>query len=510
MKLFKNKWFILTQAVLTSLVALFYSSCRLTFYFVDRVTFGGATICMLGLFALSSLVGILCFFFYEKMSDKVLGRLSVTGFVILIIGIGMSVTFVILGWGTMEDFGYFFKKSLPYFLLIWFAVTLCVVLPRCGAKPIVSIVLCIVFTLSVLLAYFRPLPFKLTAQPTVFVAGEGKYSVVWATSSPSIGKLEIQKDGVSHIYWDEVAGNPRTDDKVHHVSISSEMLDGCEYYCVKNEQVKERTGYSLWRGKTLESEHYSFRAVSEDADKLNIYSLSDWHERYGFAQDTKSHFEQADVLIMCGDSMNMVNAQYSVIDYLLKPCGEISASSIPVIYAKGNHECRGSYSVNLMRDLGLESFYFTYRLGSLSGVVLDMGECYGDDFPEYFGAADYETYRDTEESWLMNVNLPQTRYRLAVCHDELFEAGENGRNKREGISQSLNEKGVQLLVAGHEHIGRYLPAGENGRDFHTFVDGGINANDFVAGLISIQDEQCTLKAVHRNGEIELEESFILN
>ncbi|MBR0415122.1 MAG: metallophosphoesterase [Clostridia bacterium] len=516
MKIIKNKVLWLILAVYTSVLALLYSSARVSYYFIDRDSVKGISVALLVLMIAVFVLQLFALLRLEKLRDKLLKTLWIISLIFIALFTAVVIAYAVMGWEMWDDYAYYVRKSLPYFCILWFGVVSVLLLPRLKGKKkaIGSAVLCVCLLFGVVVIAFEPFSFKFAAQPTVFVNGEDTYSIVWATNTPSTGELLIESGGNTQSFYDENAGNLRTNDCVHHISVPVALLDGCSHYQVKSTRVKERTGYSLWSGKTLESEAYSFKAVKEDAENLNIWSLSDWHEHSYLAQKAVADFPAADVLIACGDELNMVNDQKGIIRHLLAPCAQLTHSGIPVIYVRGNHECRGDYASELMSDLGLKSFYYTFRLGSLGGVVLDMGEGNADNFVEYWSLADYEAYRDEQEKFLENLKLPATKYRLAISHDELFEdnmqseESDEPRKDRSSIVSAFNRMGIDLLVAGHLHESIVRPAGENGREFVSFVDGGINKeNVYSAGLIEINGDSMTLSTVDSNGNAVLSEKI---
>ncbi|MBR2590983.1 MAG: metallophosphoesterase [Clostridia bacterium] len=519
MKIIKNKALWLVMAFYTSVLALLYSSARVSYYFIDRDSVKGLSVGLLVLMIAVFVLQLFTFLRGKNLREKHLKALFIAAIVFNVIFTAVVIAYAVMGWEMWDDYAYYIRISLPYFLIIWFGVASILLLPflKGKMKAIGSAVLCVCLLFGIVVIAFKPFHFQFAAQPTVFVKSEDTYSVVWATNAPSTGELVIESGGTTQHLYDENAGNLRTNDCVHHISVPMSVLNNCSRYKVISTRVKERTGYSLWSGKTIESEDYSFQAVKDDEENLNIWSLSDWHEHASLAQKAVADFPKADVLIACGDELNMVNDQKGVIEHLLAPCAQFTHSSIPVIFVRGNHECRGDYASELMSDLGLNSFYYTFRLGSLGGVVLDMGEGNADDFIEYWSLADYEAYRDEQEKFLETLKLPKTKYRFAISHDERFEANmssedsDNPRRDRSGIVTYLNRMGIDLLVAGHLHESIVRPTGENGREFVSFVDGGINKeNVYSAGLIEINGKTMTLSTVDSNGKTVLTQEVALN
>ncbi|MBQ6380288.1 MAG: metallophosphoesterase [Clostridia bacterium] len=510
MKVIQSKYTWLTMTVLASIAVWYYTCTRVSHYFIDRDSFQGASLTLLALMLAAFVLSFAVLLRREKCKPKSLKICFWVTAVLLVISIAFDIVYSALAWEMLDDIFYYVRSSIGWVLLIWFGIIALVFLPRLRAqhRKIVSIVLGACLLVSIVFIGFEPFAFRFSANPLVLVRNETTYSVVWATSHPATASLEIVSGGKSTVLYDEQGGNIRANDRVHHITVPCEVLNHCESYTVHSTRVKERTGYSLRTGKSISYQVDAFHAPEENSENLNLLTLTDWHEHAGYAAKAIEHLEQADVLIMAGDALNMINDQEGLITHLLAPCADYSASAMPVIFAKGNHECRGAYSTSLLEDLGMESFYYAYRVGPLSGVVLDMGEGASDDFVEYWSLADYEAYRDTQAQWLEGVKVQDTKYHLSFCHDERFSEPAEGRRERGEYVEQLNRLKTDLLVAGHLHDSVYRPKGENGRQFASFIAGGITKDKgFRAGMVSIHGEQVSLKIVDREGTVHLEESF---
>ena len=188
--------------------------------------------------------------------------------------------------------------------------------------------------------------------------------------------------------------------------------------------------------------------------------------------------EKTDLLILAGDipeDCDTLKKIYAVYDL----SSEITHGQIPVIYARGNHDMRGEFANEFIKYIGTHNgnTWFTFRLGSLWGIVLDCGEDKSDSNPEYGGLIDCYTMRQQETEWLQSLmSVASTEYespgitkRIAVCHQpfttkylfadnpKLFDIESNVYSN---WTQVLNDMKIDLMLCGHSHILATVKPGE--------------------------------------------------
>jgi len=209
MKIIKNKVLWIVTAAYTSVLALLYSSARVSFYFIDRESFHGLSVALLVLMIALYVMQVFVFLKRDTLRDKLLKALFILNIIFLVLFTALVIVYAVMGWEMWDDYAYYIRKSLPYYCVLWFGVAGVLLLPRLKGKKkaIGSAVLCVCLLLGVVVIAFEPLHFQFAAQPTVFVSDEDTYSVVWATNAPSTGELVIESGVSTKHFYDENAGN---------------------------------------------------------------------------------------------------------------------------------------------------------------------------------------------------------------------------------------------------------------------------------------------------------------
>jgi predicted phosphodiesterase len=270
-------------------------------------------------------------------------------------------------------------------------------------------------------------------------------------------------------YYDSEGGSARTDLTVHKVTVPASELDAAGAYTIYTRNMIVRTAYGALQGRTV-SKTYSFRPVDE-SDGIQFFAISDIHDYKSAAVKSASYYgDKLDFLIVAGDISSFIPRQYAL-DFINKVAFDVTKGTRPVIYARGNHETRGNASGDLHRYVGADgaNYYYSFRLGSLWGIVLDMAEDKEDANWEYYGAADYESYREKELAYLDSIleradsefNAPDVQYRIAISHVTTAFTGADRTfaDVFKAYNERLNQMNLDVMISGHRHKLMYLEGG---------------------------------------------------
>ncbi len=294
----------------------------------------------------------------------------------------------------------------------------------------------------------------------VVYAVEEEYQIVFSTSDSAVAWVTVG----GRDYYDLYAGSSRSADRVHKVTVPQSVLDAAGGYTVNAQQMIYRGPFGGYKGKVL-SQNYDFRAV-DSSDGLDYAALSDVHSAADAAAKAATAGEKLDFLVLIGDMISMVetegDAQYA--NYL---ASKITGGSIPVIYARGNHEIKGEYAEMLYKYVGSKNQGFAYTVtlaDTVFAAVLDMGEDHEDDWWEYYGTAHFALYRQEQTQMLQDVlasgeykNYP---YRMAISHIPVVQIEKSClfADDRKEWTALLNEMEIDIALSGHKHkIWYYLP-----------------------------------------------------
>lgn len=306
--------------------------------------------------------------------------------------------------------------------------------------------------------------------PVVWAVGED-YQIVFTTSCRATASVEV--GGVA--YRDTYSGYDVSETRVHKVSVPMAALDAAKSYTIGARAMILRGPYWAIQGRSI-SRKYAFRPV-DPSDGLQYYSLSDPHGFVAPAVGASGWFgDKLDFLIVAGDTSSFLDRPADL-DRVLAIAYGATKGRLPVVYARGNHETKGRVSNSLHRYVGADGdkFYYSFRLGPVWGLVLDLGEDHWDGWQEFYGAARFDAYRAEQTRFLDGIvadaareyGAPGVAYRLAVCHIPVtFEYADDEHAPvafQKAWIERLDRMGIDLMVNGHRHEAMYvsldLPAG---------------------------------------------------
>ncbi|MFA5006721.1 MAG: metallophosphoesterase [Candidatus Izemoplasmatales bacterium] len=309
-------------------------------------------------------------------------------------------------------------------------------------------------TIVVLISFNLSYPF-LKVQPTVY-AVDREYQIVWSTSSSATGTVTV--GGV--VYGDEYAGSLRSEETVHKVSVPMAVLDSAGSYEISSTHYLYRGPYSGVAGATV-SKTYAFDPVDSSDGEIAQFTLSDVHEWRSAAVKAARSAEDLELLVLAGD-ISSTYESVEDLEFIGKLAWDVAAGRIPVVFARGNHDVKGVVADRLHRYVGASAtgdFYYTFFLSGIAGVVLDLGEDHADDWWEFYGTADYGTYRAEQTAYLEDLvaedafSDPAIDFRVAVCHMPIALVEANGflADVKTEWTGLLNDLGVDMVFSGHLH-----------------------------------------------------------
>lgn len=283
-------------------------------------------------------------------------------------------------------------------------------------------------------------------------AVEDEYQIVFSTRDNSIAWVEI--DGTR--YFDLYAGSMRSKDLVHKVSLPQSVLDAAGEYTICAQQMIYRGPFGGFKGEVI-SEDYDFKPV-DGSDGLKYYVLADVHSSFDGAVNAATKQGEPDFLVILGDIVSMVESEKDA-NAAAKLAADITGGGVPVVYARGNHEIKGEMGEELYKYVGSknEKFYFTFSLGDVKGIVLDLGEDHDDDWWEYYETAQFDLYRQEQTALLRQCVdddfFAESEYRMVLSHIPVVFV--NSRRNHEPFknewTELINELNIDVMISGHQH-----------------------------------------------------------
>ncbi len=331
--------------------------------------------------------------------------------------------------------------------------------------------------------------------PTVYVVGD-KYEIMFKTKEA--GAAWVLIDGVR--YTDNYGGVVRSASTTHKVHVDQKILDGAKKYTVVLAILPERPAYFPKTAEKFEKE-YSFRPLP-DGD-IRAYMLADTHSKVEEPANAASFFGEGnlDLLILGGDNGNTADDEESVLT-MAKISAIVAKGEIPVIYMRGNHDTRGAYAEFLSEYVGTDcgKTYFTVKLGRVQGMILDAGEDKLDTHEAYGDIADYTAFRKEQLDFIKNTTL-DGEINLVLCHVPFASFDTPFNDIFAEWTEALNEKGIDLMLAGHRHELYMFGAGESKindttASFPVCVGSRVNKrvdNTYVGTAIVISENEISIK-----------------
>jgi hypothetical protein len=271
------------------------------------------------------------------------------------------------------------------------------------------------------------------------------------------------------------------------------------------------------------SPEYRFRTLDAAAGATTIAVWNDTHENsetlkalHGLTAALKP-----DVLLWNGDQSNDVHFEKDMVGQFLTPAGLAIAERWPLAYARGNHDVRGPAARSLAGFTGTpgDRFYYGFRSGPLAALVMDTGEDKPDDSEVFGGMVAFQKMQQRQAEWL-DVVVKEAWFREAphkvlFCHIPLWftrdifptqQRWECHDVCRKLWVPKLAEAGVKLVVSGHTHDYRWMPAKE-GQPIAQLIGGGPVPRYATFIQLSATREALTLKMSKLDGTVVTDETL---
>lgn len=247
-------------------------------------------------------------------------------------------------------------------------------------------------------ADMKQIPSAFQTTPVVYAVGRD-YQIMVPVTCETLMWVQVG----DRCYYDDSNGILRSGTSTHRMTVPMEELDEAGRYTVCFRRMIKRKPY---RSETGEIERYesSFRPVPARRP-LHIYHISDSHNRVEGPVAAGKYFgDELDLLILNGDIPNH-SGEIAFLATIHEIASKITGGEIPVIFSRGNHDTRGVYAENIADHTPTRGgvSYFSFRVGSLWGLVLDCGEDKPDDHVEYGHTICCEDFRRRETEYIRSV-----------------------------------------------------------------------------------------------------------
>ena len=302
--------------------------------------------------------------------------------------------------------------------------------------------------------------------PAVFAVGN-EYQIMQYVDCEAAMWVTVGENS----YYDAVNGIFRSNTRVHKVSIPMEELDREGCYTVHLRKFTDRKPYFP---ETEPAEEKRFAFCPVPLDNVRLYHIADAHDHVEEPVAAAKAFGEFDLLILNGDIPNHCGFENNA-ETIYRIVSELTGGSKPAVFSRGNHDMRGRYAENFAANTPCDhgKSYYTFRLGSLWGMVLDCGEDKNDDSTEYGYTVCCHPFRQQETAFLRQViSHAATEYaaegvkqKLVISHipftmhqEDIFDIE---TDIYEEWTQLLREHvKPDLILCGHMHEAEVIHKGD--------------------------------------------------
>ena len=297
----------------------------------------------------------------------------------------------------------------------------------------------------------------LKTAPAVFAVGND-YQIMVPVMKPSLMWVKVG----DKCYYDESNGVMRSQTPIHRMTVPVTALDRAKKYTVCERVIIDRQPYCPEIEDVVETE-FSFSPVGSSSARA--YHIADAHNMVTEPIKAAKAFGKIDFLILNGDIPNH-SGDVENFDAIYEIAAELTNGSIPVVFARGNHDMRGIYAEQFTEytpcDKG--NSYFTFRIGGFWGMVLDCGEDKDDGHEEYGGTVCCHVFRERQTQFIRHViENAENEYladgvthRLVVAHNPFTRVFKPPFNIERNIyshwaTMLKNHVKPDVMICGHNH-----------------------------------------------------------
>lgn len=282
----------------------------------------------------------------------------------------------------------------------------------------------------------KKIPEHFETTPIVYAVGKN-YQIMVPVNCETLMWAEVG----GKCFYDDVNGILRSNCTTHRMTVPMDRLDAAGEYKICYRVVNERKPYYSDVSDIFEYSS-AFYPVKEDGARF--FHIADTHNQVDKPVAAAKTFGDIDFLILNGDLPDH-SGDIKNFTTIHRIAAEITNGEKPVVFSRGNHDMRGIYAENIAEHTPTDkgNSYYTFRLGSIWGMVLDCGEDKPDDHIEYGHTICCEDFRKRELEFIKKV--------IENAHKE-YEA--------EGIK-------TKIIVA-HDPFTEYLPKQLSEEDMETY------------------------------------------
>lgn len=234
--------------------------------------------------------------------------------------------------------------------------------------------------------------------PTVCAVGKD-YQIMIMAEEEALYSIRIGEK----VYYYHTNGIRISTPGMHRIIIPQSVLDEAREYTVIEEIMIERTPYFPKTKEPVEKT-YKFVPLTK-TENINIYHLADVHGEKEKAINAVGLFgERPDILVMNGDISSTSNT-FEDMTLCYEIASAVTKGEFPCVISRGNHDLRGPGAQELEKNMPGKygKSYYTFRIGSIWGILIDVGEDKNDFNVEYGQVISCHPFRLEQDEWIKDV-----------------------------------------------------------------------------------------------------------
>ncbi len=367
----------------------------------------------------------------------------------------------------------------------------------------------------------KSIPNTFFTTPIVYAVGK-IYQIIVPVTCECVMCAEVGGER----FYDDSNGILRSSRTTHIVRVPMELLNREKHYKLCYRTVSERKPYFTEPSEEMYYES-DFRPI--ESETIRIYHIADAHDDVENAVKAGAYFgDGLDLLILNGDIPNH-SGDIRNFTSIHRIAAELTNGEIPVVFSRGNHDMRGVYAEKLEEHTPTDAgrSYYTFRLGSLWGVVLDCAEDKPDDHAAYGFMNCCEDFRRRQTEFLREIvknskneyEAKGVKNRIVVAHNPFtvqLEEPFNIEAERYSEWAAILKDHVkpQLMLCGHLHEAFISPVGGERDDLGqpcTLVVASLpkkKENYYAGGALTLTPERCHVVFNSNSGDVFLDEEIV--
>ena len=327
--------------------------------------------------------------------------------------------------------------------------------------------------------------------PYLVAPAQDGVTIVWKTDTDCHSRVEYGESVVLGNSADVSHHGLVPYGTTHSIRLSGLTPGKTYYYKAVSTRVVKMKPYWPEKGLSIESKVRRFTVPDPEKKTVTFGFITDTHGDLDCLGSNLElvNWERIDFLVHGGDALGHIESEEQLFAKFLRPIIE-RLEHRPFVFARGNHEMRGSFARRLYDYLPTQSgqFYYAFDSGPVHFLVLDSGEDKDDDTNVYAGLNRTEQYREQEFAWLQNhvdtdQRIKEAPFRIILIHAPHWGWVDGESDKWTDLA---NRARVDLVVAGHHHRYSWTPAGTGVRNHGVLIVGQDQAANVEASATQIK------------------------